>query len=195
MESMDFCVFLENFYGCLWVSGKFQSSQWICKIYGFLFLENFKEFYGFASVSGKSPFISMDFYVSFRFLENFYGSVRMVPVRRSHPTKDVAARCQKSHPPWPTEQTAGVSDIHAWGLMLPSSSRVSPLTYHSVVAVRYPDLCRLMCDQWQLGCFASGGIPLCKFLQKCYSAGDRFRSARHSNTFSYQVGSSNHMQS
>ena len=34
-------------------------------------------------------------------------------------------------------QTAGVSDIHAWGLMLPSSSRVSPITYHSVVAVRY----------------------------------------------------------
>ena len=27
------------------------------------------------------------------------------------------------------------------GLMLPSSSRVSPITYHSVVAVRYPDLC------------------------------------------------------
>ena len=25
-------------------------------------------------------------------------------------------------------QTAGVSDIHAWGLMLPSSSRVSPVT-------------------------------------------------------------------
>ena len=39
-------------------------------------------------------------------------------------------------------QTAGVSDIHAWGLMLPSSSRVSPVTYHAVVAVRYPDLCR-----------------------------------------------------
>jgi len=33
--------------------------------------------------------------------------------------------------------TAGVSGIHAWGLMLPSSSRVSPITYHSVVAVRY----------------------------------------------------------
>ena len=41
-------------------------------------------------------------------------------------------------------QTAGVSDIHAWGLMLPSSSRVSPITYHSVVAVRYPDLCRFI---------------------------------------------------
>ena len=43
--------------------------------------------------------------------------------------------------------------------MLPSSSRVSPVTYHSVVAVRYPDLCKLMCEQWQLGSFASGGIP------------------------------------
>ena len=56
-------------------------------------------------------------------------------------------------------QTAGVSDIHAWGLMLPSSSRVSPITYHSVVAVRYPDLCRFINSAWELGSFASGGIP------------------------------------
>ena len=34
--------------------------------------------------------------------------------------------------------TAGVSDSHAWGLMLPSSSRVSPVTYHSVVASKIP---------------------------------------------------------
>ena len=58
-------------------------------------------------------------------------------------------------------QTAGVSDIHAWGLMLPSSSRVSPITYHSVVAVRYPDLCRYINSAWELGSFASGGLP-CK---------------------------------
>ena len=56
-------------------------------------------------------------------------------------------------------QTAGVSDIHAWGLMLPSSSRVSPVTYHSVVAVRYPDLCRCINGLWELGSFASGGLP------------------------------------
>ena len=56
-------------------------------------------------------------------------------------------------------QTAGVSDVHAWGLMLPSSSRVSPVTYHSVVAVRYPDLCRCINSAWELGSFASGGIP------------------------------------
>ena len=55
--------------------------------------------------------------------------------------------------------TAGVSGSHAWGLMLPSSSRVSPVTYHSVVAVRYPDLCREMDNLWELGSFASGGIP------------------------------------
>ena len=55
--------------------------------------------------------------------------------------------------------TAGVSDSHAWGLMLPSSSRVSPVTYHPVVAVRYPDLCRVMDNLWELGSFASGGIP------------------------------------
>ena len=54
-------------------------------------------------------------------------------------------------------QTAGVSDIHAWGLMLPSSSRVSPVTYHAVVAVRYPDLCRQINGLWELGSFASGG--------------------------------------
>ena len=55
--------------------------------------------------------------------------------------------------------TAGVSDAHAWGLMLPSSSRVSPVTYHSVVAVRYPDLCGEINHLWELGSFASGGIP------------------------------------
>ena len=33
-------------------------------------------------------------------------------------------------------QSAGVSDIHAWGLMLPSSSRINPVTYHLVVEVR-----------------------------------------------------------
>jgi len=58
-----------------------------------------------------------------------------------------------------SSQTAGVSDIHAWGLMLPSSSRVSPVTYHAVVAVRYPDLCRHINDMWELGSFASGGLP------------------------------------
>ena len=55
--------------------------------------------------------------------------------------------------------TAGVSDIHAWGLMLPSSSRVSPVTYHSIVAVRYPSLCRHINSQWVLASFASGGEP------------------------------------
>ena len=35
--------------------------------------------------------------------EDMGQSVRMVPVRRSHPAKDVAAWRQKSHPPWPTE--------------------------------------------------------------------------------------------
>ena len=59
----------------------------------------------------------------------------------------------------PMAGDAGVSDIHAWGLMLPSSSRVSPVTYHSVVAVRYPDLCRLINDMWELESFASGGLP------------------------------------
>ena len=54
-------------------------------------------------------------------------------------------------------QTAGVSGTHAWGLMLPSSSRVSPVTYHSVVAVRYPSLCHYADGKWTLG---SSGIPM-----------------------------------
>ena len=56
-------------------------------------------------------------------------------------------------------ETAGISNIHSWGLMLPSSSRVSPVTYHTVVAVRYPSLCRMVNGMWELGSFASGGIP------------------------------------
>ena len=56
-------------------------------------------------------------------------------------------------------ETSGVANLHAWGLVLPSSSRVSPVTYHSVVAVRYPMLCRKIDDVWELGSFASGGIP------------------------------------
>ena len=56
-------------------------------------------------------------------------------------------------------ETAGVANLHAWGLVLPSSSRVSPVTYHSVVAVRYPMLCRQVNDAWELGSFASGGVP------------------------------------
>ena len=56
-------------------------------------------------------------------------------------------------------ETAGVANLHAWGLVLPSSSRVSPVTYHSVVAVRYPMLCRQVNEVWELGSFASGGVP------------------------------------
>lgn len=43
--------------------------------------------------------------------------------------------------------------------MLLSSSRVSPVTYYAVVAVRYSNLCRLVNDMWELGSFASGGLP------------------------------------
>ena len=39
-----------------------------------------------------------------------------------------------------------------------SEAKLSP-SYHSVVAVRYPDLCRVMDNLWELGSFASGGIP------------------------------------
>ena len=40
----------------------------------------------------------------------------------------------------------------------PSSARVSPVTYHYVVAVRYPSLCKLIDSRWILGSFASGGV-------------------------------------
>ena len=33
------------------------------------------------------------------------------------------------------------------------------MTYHAVVAVRYPDLCRQINGLWELGSFASGGLP------------------------------------
>ena len=42
--------------------------------------------------------------------------------------------------------------------MPPSSLRVSPVAYHSVVAVRHPSLCRLIDSQWILGSFAAGGV-------------------------------------
>ena len=69
--------------------------------------------------------------------------------------------------------TAGASDPHAWGLMLPSSSRLSPVTYHSVGAVRYPSLCRLIDSQWILGSFAAlppevlSGLSVCAVGYQC----------------------------
>ena len=35
---------------------------------------------------------------------------------------------------------------------------LTPSSFHSVVAVRYPDLCKFMHSRWELGSFPSGGI-------------------------------------
>ena len=56
-------------------------------------------------------------------------------------------------------ESAGASgEVHNWHLMLPTSARVSPLTYSAVVATRYVELCRRQQDGWVLGTFARGGI-------------------------------------
>ena len=56
-------------------------------------------------------------------------------------------------------ESAGASgEVHSWHLMLPTSARVSPLTYSAVVATRYMELCRRQADGWVLGTFARGGI-------------------------------------
>ena len=57
-------------------------------------------------------------------------------------------------------ESAGVSsEAHNWHLMLPTSARVSPLTYAAVVATRYVELCRRRQGVWCVGTFARGGIP------------------------------------
>ena len=57
-------------------------------------------------------------------------------------------------------ESAGASgEVHSWHLMLPTSARVSPLTYAAVVATRYMELCRRQANGWMLGTFARGGIP------------------------------------
>ena len=43
--------------------------------------------------------------------------------------------------------------------LLPIAGEIqAELNSHSVVAVRYPDLCKFMHSRWELGSFASGGI-------------------------------------
>ena len=40
------------------------------------------------------------------------------------------------------DAAAGLAQRQKWGLILPSSARVSRLTYHTVIGVRYPELVR-----------------------------------------------------
>ena len=54
-------------------------------------------------------------------------------------------------------EAAGAVGHHKWHLMLPTSARVSPVTYAAVVATRYADLCVKRDHKWCVGTFARGG--------------------------------------
>ena len=49
------------------------------------------------------------------------------------------------------DAAAGLAQRQKWGLMLPSSARVSLLTYQTVLGVRYPELVKATADGWQYG--------------------------------------------
>ena len=53
------------------------------------------------------------------------------------------------------ECAAGLSRNQKWGLILPSSARVSRLTYQTVIGVRYPELVKTNCEGWQYGRYVS----------------------------------------
>ena len=54
-------------------------------------------------------------------------------------------------------EAAGAVGHHKWHLMLPTSARVSPVTYAAVVATRYSELCVKKEHKWCVGTFARGG--------------------------------------
>ena len=54
---------------------------------------------------------------------------------------------------------AGLSGKQKWGLILPSSARVSRLMYQTVIGVRYPELVRPTSQGWQYGQYVSTGNP------------------------------------
>ena len=57
-----------------------------------------------------------------------------------------------------TLSVAGAAGAHAWGLMLPTSTRTPGVNYTSSVAVRYPPLYRRVGDNWIFGTDSSGGL-------------------------------------
>ena len=52
-------------------------------------------------------------------------------------------------------EAAGLEGRHQWGLILPSSARVSLVTYQTVIAVRYPDLVHIDSGEVSYGMFFS----------------------------------------
>lgn len=70
-----------------------------------------------------------------------------------------------AHPEWVAAlqattnlATAGVQGPHAWGLMLPTSTRTAGITYSAIVGVRYDILCTLKGGEWQIGTHTLGGV-------------------------------------
>ena len=53
------------------------------------------------------------------------------------------------------ECAAGLASRQEWGLILPSSARVSRLKYQTVIGVRYPGLVRQNPQGWQYGWYVS----------------------------------------
>ena len=50
--------------------------------------------------------------------------------------------------------------LHAWGLMLPTSTRTPGVCYTCTVAVRYDPLCTLLqaTQTWRIGTHTRGGV-------------------------------------
>ena len=53
------------------------------------------------------------------------------------------------------DAAAGLAQRQKWGLILPSSARVSLLTYQTVLGVRYPELVKATADGWKCGRYVS----------------------------------------
>ena len=53
------------------------------------------------------------------------------------------------------DAAAGLAQRQKWGLILPSSARVSKLTYQTVIGVRYPELVKPTPDGWRYGRYVS----------------------------------------
>ena len=53
------------------------------------------------------------------------------------------------------DAAAGLAQRQKWGLILPSSARVSLLTYQTVLGVRYSELVKATADGWKYGRYVS----------------------------------------
>ena len=58
------------------------------------------------------------------------------------------------------DAAAGLAQRQKRGLILPSSARVSKLTYQTVIGVRYPELVRPTANGWQYGRYVSAEATL-----------------------------------